>query len=368
MAPSVSSFLALDAALLGEQRHGTHEVLDADDADDASALGDGNEGEAAACGEAADGGTEGVFRAGDLEGAGHDGLDVAIAVAAEGIDDALAGDDADQLRTADDGEVLLQGVDTADEGVGEGVRGGECGEVSEHDLAHLHGVNDGLEEDALVFNLGADHDEEAGDDEPWAAQVHAADHGGNGEQLTDAGGSSASGSKAVLAGKSAAQKPAGIERIGGYEVEDGQACLHPDHAAQEVGGGDPGLVEEAGIAAGAENDGSHGHGGCRIGDRAGKGHGELANALIGVLLAFRIGIGEESADGEQEHGAEAQAETRGDDEAGGFADEDGEYDDEEEAEAARPAFRGADAKADEGEQREKGVDTQLDAHPTAQRN
>ena len=146
-----------------------------------AALGDGNEGEAPAGGEAADGGSEGVFRARHLEGAGHDGLDVAVAVVAQGVDDALAGDDADQLRAADDGEILLQGVDAADEGVGEGVGGRERGEVGEHDFAHVHGVDDGLEEDALIFDLRADHDEEAGDDEPGAVEVHAADHGGQGE-------------------------------------------------------------------------------------------------------------------------------------------------------------------------------------------
>lgn len=72
-------------------------------------------------GDAADGGAEGVFRACDLEGAGHDALDVAVAVVAESFDDALAGDNADKLRSADDGEIFLKGVDAAAEGVGEGV-------------------------------------------------------------------------------------------------------------------------------------------------------------------------------------------------------------------------------------------------------
>ena len=128
-------------------------------------------------GETADGSTERVFRARYLEGAGHDGLHVAVAVVAQGVNDALAADDAHQLRTADDGEVLLQGVDAADQGVGQRVRGREGGEISEHDFAHVHGVNDGLEKDALVLDLRADHDEEAGDDEPGIVEHHATHHG-----------------------------------------------------------------------------------------------------------------------------------------------------------------------------------------------
>ena len=95
--------------------------MDADHTYDAFAFGYGDEGEASAGGDAADDGAEGIFRFGDLEGAGHDALDVSVAVGAEGFDDALAVYDADQLRTADDGEILLQGMDAADEGVGERV-------------------------------------------------------------------------------------------------------------------------------------------------------------------------------------------------------------------------------------------------------
>ena len=68
-------------------------------------------------GEAADGRAEGILGASHLEGAGHDGLDVAVAVVAQGVNDALAGDDADQLRAAHDGELLLEGVDAADQSV-----------------------------------------------------------------------------------------------------------------------------------------------------------------------------------------------------------------------------------------------------------
>ncbi len=41
-----------------------------------------------------------------------------------------------------------------------------------------------------------------------------------------------------------------------------------------------------------------------IDDRAGERHGKLAEALVGGFLAFRIGVGEEAADGEQQDGAQ----------------------------------------------------------------
>ena len=138
----------------------------------------------------------------------------------------------------------------------------------------------------------------------------------------------------MLAGEAAAEKTACIERISGEEVKDGEACLHPDHAAQEVGGRDPRLVKEADIAAGSEEDGCYGKGGGSIRDRAGKGHSKLANALIGVFLAFRVGVREEAADGQQKDSTETQTEPGGDDEAYDFAHHCGEHDDEEEAEAA----------------------------------
>ena len=51
-------------------------------------------------GEAANGGAERVLWPGDLEGARHDGLHVAVSVVAQSLKDALARDDTDQLRTA----------------------------------------------------------------------------------------------------------------------------------------------------------------------------------------------------------------------------------------------------------------------------
>ena len=145
---------------------------------------------------------------------GHDRLHVAVAVVAQGVHDALAGDDADQLRAAHDGKILLQGVDAADQRVGQRVGGREGGEIGEHHFAHAHRVHHRLEEDALILNLRADHDEEAGDDEPGAVQQHAGHHGGQRQHLAQAGGGAAGGSDAVLAGEAAAEQAAGVERIG----------------------------------------------------------------------------------------------------------------------------------------------------------
>ena len=145
-------------------------------------------------------------------------------------------DDADQLRAAHHGEIFLQGVDAADQRVGERVRRREGGKVGKHHLAHAHGIDDGLEEDALILNLRADHDEEAGQDEPGIMEEHAAHHGGKGEHLAQAGGGAAGESEAVLAGEAAAEQTAEIERIGGQKVEQAEEGLHPDHAAQQMCG------------------------------------------------------------------------------------------------------------------------------------
>ncbi len=93
-------------------------------------------------------------------------------------------------------------------------------------------------------------------------------------------------------------------------------------------------------------------------------------ALADALLALGIGVGEETADGQQQNGAQAQAEPGGDHEAGGFADQDGGDQHQEEAQAAThaAAVGGAERQADQGQDGKEGVDAQLDAHPAAQRN
>src|ERR1035441_8089289 len=257
-------FLALDSALLREEGHGAHEVLHADDAYYTATFGDGNEREAAAGGQAADGGAECVLGPGNLEGARHDRLHIAIAVAAQGVHNALPRNDADQLRAADYGEVLLQGMNAAGEGVGEGGRGRERGEVGEHHFAHVHCVYHGLEEDTLIFNLRADHDEKSSNEEPGAVEQHAGDHGGQGEQLSQAGGRTPGGRNAMLAGEAAAQKASKIKRVGGQQVEQPEAGLHPDHAAEQVCRSDPGLVKEPDVAACAHKGYGQSEGRCKV--------------------------------------------------------------------------------------------------------
>src|ERR1700733_7441377 len=104
-------------------------------------------------------------------------------------------------------------MDTAAQRVGERVRWREGCEIREHDFAHAHRVDHRLEEDALVFNLRADHDEEAGDDEPGTVQQHAAEHGCEGQQLAETGSGAASGSNAVRTGKTTAEEASSIKRV-----------------------------------------------------------------------------------------------------------------------------------------------------------
>jgi hypothetical protein len=366
--PLFAGFLMLDAPLLGEQRHGTHQVLHADDADDAAALSDGNKREAVSGGDTADGGAERIFGFGYLEGTRHHRLHVAVAVIAECVDDPLTGDDADELRSAHDGEVFLQGVNAAHQGICQSVGRGERSEVSKHNFAHVHGVDHGLEEDTLILNLRGDHDEEAGDDEPGGMQQHTADHGCQGQKLAKAGGGAACGRESMLEGEAATKQTAEIERVGRQEVQNAEAGLHPNHAAQEPGSGNPRMGEEADVSSGANEGGGQHESRGAIGDGAGKGHGELAEALVGVFLAFGIGVGKEAADGKEEDGAKAKVEVGRRDEARRFADNDGDDEHHEQAEAAQPSVRGAEAETHHREQWEKGVDAHLDAHPPAQRD
>ena len=89
---------------------------------------------------------------------------------------------------------------------------------------------------------------------------------------------------------------------------------------------------------------------------------------LAILLALGVGVGKQAADGQQENGAQAKAEPCGDQQPGNFAHDDGGHQNEEQAEAAPPAVGSAEAETHHGQQREKGMDAQFDAHPAAQRN
>ncbi len=194
---------------------------------------------------------------------------VAVAFAAKRVDDALAGDNADKFRAAHDGEVLLQRVDAADECVGERVRRRERGEIGEHYFAHPDCVDHGLEEDALVLNLRADHDEESGDDEPVAVNQHAADHYSEREQLAESRGGASRRRKAVGTRMKLplwSSRPE-IERVGREQVEDSQAGLHPHHAAQQPCGCDERASKQIDIPAGSD-EGKSKHDRCHdVGER-----------------------------------------------------------------------------------------------------
>ena len=135
-------------------------------------------------------------------------------------------------RAADDGKLLLKRVHAAIEGVGESVGGREGGKVGEHDFAHAHGVDHRLEEDALILDLRADHDEEAGEADPVIVEQDAGKDGDDGETLSQAGGGAAGGGHAVFAGKCVADQAAAIERVGRNQVEKAEKYLQPDQAAQ----------------------------------------------------------------------------------------------------------------------------------------
>jgi 16S rRNA (guanine966-N2)-methyltransferase len=262
----------------------------------------------------------------------------------------------------------LQRVDATCKGVGERVGGREGGEVGEHDFLHADGVDDGLEEDALVFNLCTDEDEEAGEDDPGAMQRDATDHGGESDELAEPTGGAFGRTRAMLLREGAAHESSGVERVGGQQMEYAEAGLEPDGAAEKPLGADEGLFEEADVSARAEEGGGESQSGEQVGEGAGGGEKDLAGAVAGAILAFRIGVGEHAANGQQKDSAEAEVEGRGDEEASGFSYGDGENEREKERKATRGSDRGRKHEADGDEQQKEGVDAQFDTNPAAKRN
>src|ERR1700739_3156010 len=258
-------------------------------------------------------------------------------------------------------------MNAAEERVGQGVRRRQRGKVGEHDFAHAYGVDDRLEEDSLVFNLRANHDEKAGNDEPVGVQGHAADHDGEGNQLADSRSGAACGREAVSMSEVAAQQAAEVEWIGGKQMQNSEPRLHPDHASHQVVSGDEGTREQFNISAGADKGGGQHQRRQAVHHWSDECHGELAEALVGSFLTFGIGVGEEPADGEQKDGAQLEVEIGGHHQAGNLAHSHGRCADEEEGEAAQNSGRGAKAKTNERKSGKKDVNAHLHAHPSAQR-
>ena len=150
------------------------------------------------------------------------------------VHDALARDDADELRAAHDGKFFLQRVDAAYKRIGKCVRRRESGEVSEHYFAHTHGIDNRLEKDALFLNLRADHDEQACEAKPVIAKEHAGKHCRECEHLAQACGSAACWAGSVLAREYVADEPPAIERISRQQMQEAEKRLHPHHAAQQM--------------------------------------------------------------------------------------------------------------------------------------
>ncbi len=154
----------------------------------------------------------------------------------------------------------------------------------------------------------------------------------------------------------------------GTRCSSAQAGLHPHHAAQQIGGGDERLVEKLEIAAGAQKgSGQHQRRG-QVGQRTGQRHGKLPAALVGVLLAFGIGVGKQAADGQQQNGAQPQSQPRRHQQPRGLPHHHRRHQHQKQAQAARHAVGSAQPQANDRQQREKGVDAHLHAHPTAQRD
>ena len=137
----------------------------------------------------------------------------------EGFDDALSGDCAYKGTAANNGEDVLQCVDTALKCLFEGVGGGEHGKVGEHDVAHAQWISLRVEQEAGVVHMGTDEDEPADHDEPHVGQDAACDGEDEADDLAESGSGSCALHDAVAAGELATEDAASVERSGGEEID-----------------------------------------------------------------------------------------------------------------------------------------------------
>ena len=109
---------------------------------------------------------------------------------------------------------------------------------------------------------------------------------------------------------------------------------------------------------------------CAIGQRArASASGKLSAALVRILLAFRVGVGEQPADRQQQNGAQPQTQPRRHHQPHRFAHQHARPEHQEKAQARascrREALRPRHTTASK---QEEGVDAHLHTHPSAQRD
>src|SRR5215469_3099926 len=168
--------------------------------------------------------------------------------------------------------------------------------------------------------------------------------------------------------EAASQKTAEVERVCGQQMQHAQADLHPDHTAHEMIGRDQRAIEEMHVPAGADERAREHQRSDAVDDRPGKGHRELAEALVSSVLALRIGVGEEAADGEQKDCAQAEVQISGHHQTRSLADHDSGDTKKEETQAARESGRPTEAEAHERKSRKEDVHAHLHASPSAKGN
>jgi hypothetical protein len=259
-------------------------------------------------------------------------------------------------------------VDAAHQRIGQRVRGRESGEVCEHHLAHVHGVHHRLKEDALVLDLRADHDEEAGDDQPGAVQQHAGHHGRQRQHLAYAAGRPGRWSETELAGIAGAKQPPGVQWVRRQQMQKTQTRLHPHHAAYQHPGGDPRLGKEFYISAGAKKRRSQQQRRGHVCHGTGQRHGKLSAALAGAFLTFRVRVGKHSADGQQQNGAQPQTQPCRYHQPRRLAHYYCGHQHKKQSQAAPNAVGTAQRQANQRQKRKEKMDANLDAHPTTKRN
>lgn len=219
-------------------------------------------------------------------------------------------------------------------GLFQGVGGGECGEVGEHDVTHAKRVGLGVEQEAGVVHVGSDEDEAADHDEPHVGQDAAGDSEDEADDLAEAGGGACALHDAVAAGELATEDAATVEGGGGEKVDGGEEEVDPDDGAKQVRGGEPGAFEQVDLWRYGDDDGPEDETEEEVGDGADDAEALADLRRRGAFGGFRCGVLLQAAGWKKEDTAKLEAVPGGCDGASDLADGDGEEEEDPEEEAA----------------------------------
>ena len=128
----------------------------------------------------------------------------------------------------------------------EGIGGGECGEVREHDVFQVHGFENRTEDNGALFHLRGQEQEQAERNQPQVPEPSGKNKD-RGKALANGDGTPRSRYPPDAAAEHSSQYAASIHGIGWQQIHCSEVKVDPDQATRQIGRLHKGPTQKMGL-------------------------------------------------------------------------------------------------------------------------